>query len=319
MALFDIYGNEITTGQTGGTANLLKGATWLPIGDSITTQATYRAILSDYHGMTGIGGGFKDGLQAGYASGENNCVLSLVNNIGAGTPDIVTIALGTNDYGNGCPIGTIDDDEDNQTVESFSFIGCYKKLIKTMYEKYNGVPIVLLTPFPRVNKDNKNKNGHTLLDYADAIKEIGEYYSLHVVDLYGASGVPVGTLTDYANGTYKYTTDGLHINKDYGKIAAPIIAKTMVLALERYKVACASMLKSGDAYTLTDKNGKSIYIIPMPGGTTDEIVWTSQNAGVVGVVGNGNYATITAVANGETTVRAKCGNIVAVFNITVSL
>lgn len=315
MSLFDIHGNQIIANHTADTEKFLKGVKWVPIGDSITTMSTYRAVLSDYHGMTTICGGFQGGLQAGYASGENNCVLSIVDNIAAGTPDIVTIALGTNDHGNGCPIGSIDDDEDSQTPENFSFIGCYKKLVKTIYEKYDDVPIVLLTPFPKAGKDSKNASGHTLTDYADAIKEIGAYYSLHVVDLYRNSGVPFGTLASLA----EYGGDGLHITKKYGQIAAPVVAETMRLALERYEVACTSMIKSAWEPTLTDTNAKSVYVVPFPGGMTEAIVWTSSDDNVVSVVGNENYATVTAVANGQATVQAKCGSVVATFDFAVSL
>lgn len=317
--IYDINGNKIEYTDNSGNADLLRGKAWLPVGDSITQQVSYRPVISEYYGLTEISGAYAGGLQVAYSSGESNCVLSKIDNIANGTPDIITIALGTNDYGNSCPIGTISDDQSAQTAESYTFIGCYKKLIETLYEKYGNVPMVLVTPFPRNGKDHANSEGATLSDYADAIKSVGNHYSIPVCDMLNESGVPIGTLTD-VNNTY-YTEDGLHLTKRAGRIVSPKIASMMNDAMNVIDVKCEALGQSGTSYTLTNATNKRIYVTLTPVGTTEEVVWKSSNEDIVTVEAEANpiYANLSAVSNGNATVTATCGSVSREFAITVSM
>lgn len=317
--IYDIYGNEIGYTNQSSNADVLTGKKWLPIGDSITTQSSYRTVISSYYGLTEIRGGYYGGLQVAYSSGESNCILSKIDNIASGTPNIITIALGTNDYGNNCPIGEITDNASSQTTESYTFIGCYKKLIETLYEKYGNVPMLLITPFPRKGKDNKNSVNATLEDYANAIKTVGNYYSILVCDMLNEAGVPIGTLTD-VNNCY-YTEDGFHLTKRTGRIVAPKIADAMNDAMKVSDVKCTSLGQSGTSYTLTSTEKTRIYITLTPLGTTEEVIWKSSNENVVRVEAEANpiYANLSAVENGSATITATCGNVKKNFDITVTL
>ena len=313
--IYDINGTRLNSDND----NLLSGKTWLPIGDSITTQASYRPVLSSFYKMTEISGAYGNGMQVGYSSGEAYSILSRIDNIASGTPDIITIALGTNDYGNNCPIGGITDDVSTQTAESYTFIGCYKKLIETLYEKYGNVPMLLITPFPRNGKDNANSANATLQDYANAIKTVGNYYSIPVCDMLIESGVPIGTLSEI-NGKY-YTEDGLHLTKRAGRIVTPKIAFMMSGAINVADVKCTALGQSGTSYTLTSTGNTRIYVTLTPTGTTEEVVWTSDNENVVTVTGEVNpiYANLVAIANGTATVTATCGDVSVSFAVNVSL
>lgn len=317
--IYDIYGNEIGYTNQSSNADVLKGKKWLPIGDSITTQSSYRSVISNHYNLTEISGAHAGGLQAGYSKGESYSILSKIDNIASGTPDIITIALGTNDYGNNCPIGEITDSATSQTTENYTFIGCYKKLIETLHEKYGNIPMVLITPFPRNGKDTKNSAGVTLLDYAEAIKTIGNHYSIPVCDMLNESGVPIGTLSEL-NNKY-YTEDGIHLTKRTGRIVAPKIATMMNDVMNVIDVKCTSLGQSATSYTLTNTNNTRIYVTLTPVGTTEEVVWKSNNESVVKVEAEVNpiYANLTAVANGSATVTATCGSVVKEFTITVSM
>ena len=297
-------------------ANNLEGKKWKPIGDSITTQASYRCVLSDYYGLVEKDGMYANGLQVGYSSGASHSVLSFT--LADEIPDIITIALGTNDFGNNCPIGTIQDDPNTQTESSYTFMGCYKKLIEWLYGKYGRVPMILITPFPRKQGLVANSAGKTLLDYSNAIRQIGSYYSIKVVNMQEESGLPIGTLSD--DTTYFYTVDGLHLTKRAGRVVAPKIADAMTLAIKTSDVKCIELGRSAASYTLTTSGTQRIYVSLKPTGTTEEVVWTSNNTGVVTVEAEMNniYANLKAVASGKTTVVATCGDATTTFNITVN-
>lgn len=105
--------------------------------------------------------------------------------------DAVVVFGGTNDYGHGdAPMGTFAD----RTPDTF--YGACHTLFKGLVQKYLGKPIVVMTPLHRVGEliANPTRNkavsvGTTLLDYVNALRQVAEYYSLPVLDLYATSGM----------------------------------------------------------------------------------------------------------------------------------
>lgn len=101
--------------------------------------------------------------------------------------DIVVIFGGTNDYGHGdAPIGTFDDRDE------YTFYGAMHILCKKLIEKYPGKPVVFMTPLHRLSENviRPDRNGNpkaALKTYAEIIREVCEYYSLPVLDLYKTS------------------------------------------------------------------------------------------------------------------------------------
>lgn len=135
--------------------------------------------------------------------------------------DIVVVFGGTNDFGHGdAPLGTMDD------RTPYTFYGALHCLYTALTEKYPDVPVVILTPLHRLNEDspkgdNKPEPIGTLKEYVNIIREVAEYYSFPVLDLYKESGlqpkVPVIQ--------QKYIPDGLHPNDDGNAILAHKIAR----------------------------------------------------------------------------------------------
>ena len=118
--------------------------------------------------------------------------------------DLVVVFGGTNDYGHGdAPIGTPDDRDPS------TFYGGCHFLMKGLIEKYPESVIVIMTPLHRAVEE-RVREGETLRlqRYVEIIREVAEYYSLPVMDLWAKSGIQpkVDVIKQ------KYCPDGLHPN-----------------------------------------------------------------------------------------------------------
>ncbi len=124
--------------------------------------------------------------------------------------DVVVVFGGTNDFGHGdAPIGTPEDREPN------TFYGACHYIYSHLTEKYPDALIVVMTPLHRRNEsftdgDSHQKACHSgdLRRYVGIIREVAEYYSLPVLDLYACSGIQPNIPVNCE----RYTVDGLHPN-----------------------------------------------------------------------------------------------------------
>ena len=136
--------------------------------------------------------------------------------------DGVVVFGGTNDFGHGdAPIGVPSD----RTYDTF--YGACHTLFSKLIEKYPGKPIVIMTPLHRVTEDEvaiKHGVGVTLKTYVDIIREVAEFYSLPVCDMYKNSGLQprVSVIAE------KYIPDGLHPNDEGHKIIAERLGNILV-------------------------------------------------------------------------------------------
>ncbi len=119
--------------------------------------------------------------------------------------DVVVVFGGTNDFGVGdAPIGKFTDN----TV--YTFYGALHVLYRQLIEKFPEKDIVVLTPLHRLSENvTINERGipcEPLKKYVEAIREVAEYYSLPVLDLWKMSGMQpsVDVIRE------KYMPDGLH-------------------------------------------------------------------------------------------------------------
>ena len=138
--------------------------------------------------------------------------------------DVVVVFGGTNDYGHGdAPIGGFTD----RTPDTF--YGACHYLFSGLIKKYLGKQIVIMTPLHRVDEFRNNGSGKpwgsaTLREYVNIIREVAEYYSLPVLDLYASSGMQPEVLEIKEN----FIPDGLHPN-DNGNA---VIARKLKIFLE---------------------------------------------------------------------------------------
>ena len=123
--------------------------------------------------------------------------------------DIVVVFGGTNDYGTGdAPLGQFSD----RTPDTF--YGALHYVYSGLIKKYLGKTIVIMTPLHRVNELSNKGDGYKvenlaiLKEYVDIMREVAEYYSLPVLDLYANSGLQ----PDVPEVSEAYFVDGLHPN-----------------------------------------------------------------------------------------------------------
>ena len=123
--------------------------------------------------------------------------------------DMVVVFGGTNDFGHGdAPIGKFEDRENT------TFYGACHVLFTDLINKYPDATIVIMTPLHRCNEDNVRGDGFKveevapLSTYVKIIKEVAEYYSLPLLDMWSVSGIQpkIPVIKE------KYCPDGLHPN-----------------------------------------------------------------------------------------------------------
>ena len=138
--------------------------------------------------------------------------------------DVVVVFGGTNDYGHGdAPLGSFED----RTPDTF--YGACHYLFSGLVKKYLGKPIVIMTPLHRINEleipDVKMPGDYgDLKTYTNIIREVAEFYSLPVLDLFATSGLQ----PEIKEIQETYIPDGLHPN-DKGN---EVIAHKLKLFLE---------------------------------------------------------------------------------------
>ena len=120
--------------------------------------------------------------------------------------DAIVVFGGTNDYGHGdAPFGNFTD----RSV--FTFYGALHTLILTLIERYPTARIIFMTPLHRSAEyayTQSVSRKEPLSEYARAIREVCEYYSVPVLDLYKNSGITPAVQKAKA----LYIPDGLHPN-----------------------------------------------------------------------------------------------------------
>ena len=134
---------------------------------------------------------------------------------------IISVLGGTNDKTNNVPLGDILSD-DNST-----FYGGLKSIINQLINKYGSnystynVFIFLITPTHSSISDTPNNLNLTLKDYRNAIIEVGAFFGIPVLDLYGISRL--------SQKTVGYTNDGVHWKQEYvTDIIEPTIRKFII-------------------------------------------------------------------------------------------
>lgn len=201
-----------------------RPVTWVALGDSITylndhpnetgnrvTKGYMTRVAEALPGITYINKGYNGWTARGIAG--------KIESLGLVKADVYSVLLGTNDWWQGLPVGTLADYQNNTGHNTF--FGAYRLIIDKIRQLNKKAPIILITPMQRGDfvyianmKNNahgsyKDKNGTSLAAFAQAIQAIGQYENLPVVDLYRDSGMTPETmvkfkrLKDPASGAYR--------------------------------------------------------------------------------------------------------------------
>ena len=137
--------------------------------------------------------------------------------------DAVVVFGGTNDFGHGqAALGSIDN------TDMRTFYGALHTLIQNLIKDYCGKEIVFITPLHRWNDVScqgawkpEGVKQHQLKDYAQAIKDVCEHYSVPVLDLFSCGEIYGNTPEWYK----EYMPDGLHPNDKGHAIIADKLGK----------------------------------------------------------------------------------------------
>ncbi len=141
--------------------------------------------------------------------------------------DLYIIFGGTNDYGHGSLLGTMDDTTD------VSFYGAMHLIISGLQDANPNAKLVFMTPLSRYGfgttetgkqllyDTTRNAAGHILEDYREAIFKKCEKQGIEVIDTYTISGFDFSAGQDGVNafdgnaiGKSPWTVDGLHPNTE---------------------------------------------------------------------------------------------------------
>lgn len=213
--------------------NKLSGKTAVFVGDSITygigttDGARYWEVLGESLELSNVTGMGVAGSCISTKSNYGNSNSPLINRYDSiPEADLITIFMGTNDYGHETPLGTINDKRDT------SFYGALNVILPSLIKKYPNSRIVVVTPLHRYGFGTsgnlgtaftydylENGGGANLEDYVNALKAVCNKYSIPVIDLYTLSGLDPSDSETKAN----YMPDGLHPNAKGHEIIANIM------------------------------------------------------------------------------------------------
>ena len=146
--------------------------------------------------------------------------------------DLICVFGGTNDFANyNRVLGelyTLDDSNKMiANTDCNTFYGALHTLCNNLINKYANKRIILFTPIHRElfagQKTDLQPNnvGLYLKDYVDAIKKIGEWYSIPVCDLYSISGLQPNNPKHKE--LYFSPSDGLHPKAEGHEVLANVI------------------------------------------------------------------------------------------------
>lgn len=225
-----------------------KGKKYVALGDSIT----YGFIPRNYSGYPGKLNSYAtltaDALEMNFVNaGISGNTVALAS--GGGVPmceryvdldndaDLITVMGGTNDIRKGVPLGTMSDRTEN------TFYGALHILLGGLYKKYfidQGTTvgktkhIVVMTPIKLLKNSGGTPGGTGILydldPWCEAIKEVANYYSLPVLDMYNLSNMNPhlnqtvhGTASGYTDYYNPYMTDGTHPTQEGAYIMASVL------------------------------------------------------------------------------------------------
>lgn len=254
--------------------------TWVAIGDSIT-------YINDHVDETGnrINGGYMtmvkkqlpyvSYINQGHNGWTSGGIAENIDKLRLTKADVYSVFLGTNDWWQGRPIGTMNDYKSNNG--NSTVFGSYRIIINKIRELNPAAKIILVTPMQRSDfvyindKTNnawgsyKEKNGQSLKQFAEAIKAIAMFEHVDIVDLYNneqltqqhmvkykrmkdpATGVyrnftyPAFTTIpfDPATDDYPYPADAINMTYDGlhpSDKGYAVITRLFVKIMKRYKV-----------------------------------------------------------------------------------
>ncbi|MGM9642522.1 MAG: GDSL-type esterase/lipase family protein [Eubacteriales bacterium] len=224
-------------GETEDYYDVLEGIKMYALGDSyfggsqLGQHQTWVNLLGYKYGMTfhnyGIGG---NTVATARGQGSNQPPMHTRYDQMPTDGDIYFVEGGRNDRHYNVPFGT------NTSTSKNTFKGALNIIIKGIREKNPDALIVLVTPWSYAQETGYLGTNN---DYADAMKELAEYYNdPHVVCLYAAdtefSGVDMGDV-NFRKEYSQSSTDVSHLNANGMYMVAPRFEKWLAETYAEFK------------------------------------------------------------------------------------
>lgn len=183
---WEVVGSGKDSGEN-VTEHRLNGHTMGVIGDSLSDPS--RQVTQWFDWIATRAGGMEFVLDC--VSGRR--LMQFPSNTMSTACDVICVFGGTNDFNSAQSLGTIDD------TTSDTFYGAVYKLATELRTNYPNALLVFITPMSSAPDYNSGENlkwhqfpqmgGHTVQDFADAIREVCGYLHIPVVDLFRDSGL----------------------------------------------------------------------------------------------------------------------------------
>lgn len=207
-----------------------KELTWVAIGDSITylndhKNETKDRLTKGYLTQVTEALPYIHYVNKGYNGWTSGGIADSFDKLNIPKVDVYTIFLGTNDWWQGRPIGTLDDYRNNTGNNTIN--GSFRIILDKIKALKPDAKIILMTPLQRVDFvylfDKKNnaygsyraKNGQTLEAVANAIAAIGKLENIRVDDLYHNTKFTLPNLVKYKR--VKDPQSGQYVDLPYPK------------------------------------------------------------------------------------------------------
>lgn len=205
-----------------------KEITWVAIGDSIT-------YLNEHRNETGnrITKGYMTRvveklpnvryINQGHNGWTSGGIAKEIEKLGLVNADVYSVFLGTNDWWQGRPLGSLADYRNN--TGNNTVYGSFRIIINKLRRLNPDAKIILITPMQRADfvyiNDMKNmahgsykeKNGQSLAQFAEAVNLIGKLEQLEVVDLYNKKSMKLENLVKFKR--LKDPVTGIYKNYPY--------------------------------------------------------------------------------------------------------
>lgn len=228
--------------ESGGLVSPWKGKKIGFLGNSITAYRYYINALVKLTGCEFVNYGVSGTRIAMMNAEDTNTFEQRYINM-ADDLDGVVVLGGINDFRVGLGGNKWGELSDGAVDGLYTFYAGLHRLFKGLATKYFAKPVIIMTPMHSYEKnldtgalDHRSEykieengtivfrenTGKKLVDYVNAIKDVAQFYSMPVIDLYSYSGMCPSL--DVQRGTWFSRTDGLHHNAEGGlKVARAML------------------------------------------------------------------------------------------------
>lgn len=200
------------------------------MGDSLTSgSSAWPAKLGELLGLSDVRNYAVPGAKLSGVSTDTGAMFNMIENMDTDA-DLVFLFGGGNDWVDGVPIGdkyVVDGIYYLPNLDNETFYGALHVSCQKLINMYPTKRIVLVTMIHSGGDISINSAGHCMLDYVNAVRQVGEWYGIPVLDLWSTIGInPVLVSQQIYMADVLYHLNGLG-HKRVAQLAASFIESTL--------------------------------------------------------------------------------------------